>query len=1313
MAKNYRVFFLLLITSLAGLISCSKGAEKNGSLSTREPNFSVQSGGTSQVPGFGQIRFNLDSAKWSTFSARSAEQPDVKIETLSDGKFALKNLLPGRHTLFVEAESNQEKAVAAIANIIVEGGTAFDVGNIALQKPAQISGRVVAIRDGSVVQNATLKIPTLGISVVSGGNGEFSFTSVPAGTWHLNVRSTVAGMANNIPFTTEAGKTNDLGDVWIGEWDLEYNSPTLLNAPHGIVTEKILKMEAKFPTAARSFKVVDILGNELVARRSIKKNIDIPLLNSGINDLRLLAYDAGLKLIGEFGFSVLYDPFSDGTSPYVPSASVAQRSIVSPNRTFSISLNNLPSKATEMKIAFESAPSTAMWMPIQSTYELTLGKSNSNCGRQDISVQYRTADALESREFVIPVTLSCWQRIPQRALLERIVGIQNVATWTGEYAFVWSGKLAKNAGIGSRGSYTQDTVEMLKKIQDYSYLDGGYIYNPVSRDMEFIVTDFSPTPRANAGVSGRRITTVTPSRNLVAVFGGENNGTPIADGGIYDISTNAWISMQGEGAPSPRIKPSVHFISDTEVLVWGGLARTDLGYEFALGDGAIYNMTTHQWRKMSEVQAPSPRYGHVGIWSGGNTPEFVVLGGARPGDVFLDSGARYSPATDTWLPTPSLTIPASGSTPEKRGEFAFAGSVHTRLDNQLNQKGKIIVFGGKAGRGEFLRKGFVFDLDSNSVSQQRIGLAPISGVADLYLNPTVFVDGDGSSTKHHFFVVAGSASEISSDIEPRILIAQYHDGQVKTDDGTNYTYTSLDKTFLSPWLSWYTSGGKPIYTCCEDWLAFNDNNGKTFVMNGTVTHDSSVYTTVQTSTLASGRTINATTQVPQSKLFQSFNITYDAGTNNFTFGRIDGQPNNATSNRPNGPNGIFDVNEPVWDTISKQLIFYGARSTDTINAKDALSGWYTAGATQNLGGWLYNTASKTWNQLPMETGSLVSRFSAPNFLLNGKFFQLGGYRAEGSPAAYVYKFDGIMIDHRSNPTATPTALLNTSTAIDFDYSPLSDWTKSSFNGASTCQNTDGTKLMFVGGKRLSTRTVTDVDATTAHTQKQVILDSTTTPPSLSYASATDSPGVRHLPTVVSTNMGCFVWGGYSAPGTTLSNTVEEIADASAPLANGALFDFSSGNWSPSASTGAPSARLAAHGVWTGSEVLVWGGLTAPRMNLDSDVVAPKGVSLYNPTTNQWRSLPATAEEPRFRATERPVWTGRHMFLWKSRNQDYTWYFTHGENKWGRIPQPAGFSQSSIVYTDAHVRWLDDRLLVMPSSYASQVSVMAFFIPPDP
>jgi len=83
-----------------------------------------------------------------------------------------------------------------------------------------------------------------------------------------------------------------------------------------------------------------------------------------------------------------------------------------------------------------------------------------------------------------------------------------------------------------------------------------------------------------------------------------------------------------------------------------------------------------------------------------------------------------------------------------------------------------------------------------SVSQQRIGLAPISGVADLYLNPTVFVDGDGSSTKHHFFVVAGSASEISSDIEPRILIAQYQDGQVKTDDGTNYTYTSLEQNIF-------------------------------------------------------------------------------------------------------------------------------------------------------------------------------------------------------------------------------------------------------------------------------------------------------------------------------------------------------------------------------------------------------------------------------------------------------------------------------------------------------------------------------------
>ncbi|MFZ9521761.1 MAG: hypothetical protein ACO3A4_14920, partial [Silvanigrellaceae bacterium] len=570
------LYTLLLVWALSvvGIVSCSKNAPEKNASTYAGQGFAVQTTSPTTSSRQGQIRFNIDIAAWPSFAARSVEQPEIKIEKESDGKFILKNLLPGRHTLVVEAESSQGKAVAALADIVVEAGSVFDVGNIALQKPAQIKGRIVSLRDSAVVAGASLKIPLLGLTATADGDGEFLFDSVPAGNWKLRIRSSTQGLADDIPCATNSGKLLDLGDVWVGEWDLDYNAPTLLNAANGIVTENILKMESRFPAEARWFKVVDTLGGELIARRTVKKNFEIPLMNAGINDLRLLAYDAAQKLIGEFAFSVLYDPFSDGIRPYIPSVSVEQRSIVSPNRTFNVSLNNPPAKAIEMKIGFRSTAASNSWMPIQPNYSLTLAKSNSNCGRQDISVQYRTADALESSEFLIPVTLSCWQRIPQRALLERLVGIQNAAIWTGEYAFVWSGKLAKTAGIGARGSYTPDTIDLLSQIQDYNYLDGGYVYNPATRNMEFIITDFAPTPRANAGLAGRKIQTFAGTRNLVAVFGGENAGAAIADGGIYDISTNAWISMQGDGAPSPRIKPSVHFISDTEVLVWGGLSRT-------------------------------------------------------------------------------------------------------------------------------------------------------------------------------------------------------------------------------------------------------------------------------------------------------------------------------------------------------------------------------------------------------------------------------------------------------------------------------------------------------------------------------------------------------------------------------------------------------------------------------------------------------------------------------------------------------------------------------------------------------------------
>src|SRR6185369_13705868 len=59
-------------------------------------------------------------------------------------------------------------------------------------------------------------------------------------------------------------------------------------------------------------------------------------------------------------------------------------------------------------------------------------------------------------------------------------------------------------------------------------------------------------------------------------------------------------------------------------------------------------------------------------------------------------------------------------------------------------------------------------------------------------------------------------------------------------------------------------------------------------------------------------------------------------------------------------------------------------------------------------------------------------------------------------------------------------------------------------------------------------------------------------------------------------------------------------------------------------------------VWTGSEMIVWGDITASEKT--------NAVFRYNPQTNSWlASLNANVPEPRF--LHNMIWTGSEMIVW--------------------------------------------------------------------
>jgi N-acetylneuraminic acid mutarotase len=123
-------------------------------------------------------------------------------------------------------------------------------------------------------------------------------------------------------------------------------------------------------------------------------------------------------------------------------------------------------------------------------------------------------------------------------------------------------------------------------------------------------------------------------------------------------------------------------------------------------------------------------------------------------------------------------------------------------------------------------------------------------------------------------------------------------------------------------------------------------------------------------------------------------------------------------------------------------------------------------------------------------------------------------------------------------------------------------------------------------------------------------------------STVSAPDGRQLHTAVWTGSEMLVWGGYD--GTTRVNT-------------GGRYNPATDTWTPMSTLNAPEARTRHTAVWNGSEMIVWGGQTAsgPWTNTGGR---------YNPTTDTWTATTTTGA-PSARQDHTAVWAGNVMVVW--------------------------------------------------------------------
>ena len=132
---------------------------------------------------------------------------------------------------------------------------------------------------------------------------------------------------------------------------------------------------------------------------------------------------------------------------------------------------------------------------------------------------------------------------------------------------------------------------------------------------------------------------------------------------------------------------------------------------------------------------------------------------------------------------------------------------------------------------------------------------------------------------------------------------------------------------------------------------------------------------------------------------------------------------------------------------------------------------------------------------------------------------------------------------------------------------------------------------------------------------------------LATSTGVNLPSARsgHTAVWANTTGEMIVWGGWDDSSSAFFDT-------------GGRYNPTTDAWTAT-STGAnvPTARVYHSAVWTGSDMIVWGGYDG-GLSLNTGAV-------YNPSSNSWTAATSTLNVPAGRETHTAVWTGTDMIVW--------------------------------------------------------------------
>jgi N-acetylneuraminic acid mutarotase len=659
------------------------------------------------------------------------------------------------------------------------------------------------------------------------------------------------------------------------------------------------------------------------------------------------------------------------------------------------------------------------------------------------------------------------------------------------------------------------------------WLNTGLSYDPATDTWVAMSTVGAP--------SARSLHTGVWTGNRMVVWGGENAGgsSMLNTGGIYDPVSDSWIATTTAGAPTAREGHTAVW-TGSAMLVWGA---PDNGFG-APGTGGRFDPVVNSWSPISTAGAPTNRNQHTAVWTG----QSMVIWGGQAYNETLNTGGKYDPVTNSWTATSTIGAPTT------RGRHSAVWS-----------GGLMVVWGGYQHdlQGEFwnLGTGGRYDPVNDTWASTDTNGAPAGrqGHAAIWSGTRMIVWGGSFVTSSSSYINTGGVYDPNANSWSSMSTAGAPVGSLQP----SAVWTGSRMVVWGGYSCDATSGCGPVKT-----------GGR---------YDPASNTWTPVSDGASGPpTTHQHTAVWTGSHMIVWGGAANGGSDVNTGGKFDPATDSWTALPTLMAPSPRESHTAVW--TGNVMVVWGGQFWNGTNDLPVALG--TGGR--------YNPADDAWVPTSM-TLAPAPRTSHTAVWTGRRMIVWGGY-GPSTVFATGSRYDPV--------NDTWSAMTNASAPLG-RYYHTAVWT--------------GHVMVVWGGSlgQLHTSTGGRYDP----------VGDVWTPTSIAGA-----PIGRIFLTAVWTGTEMIVWGG--------------ATDVAQTVGSGGRYDPAANSWTSTSLVGAPRSRRDHAAVWTGSVMVVWGGQYSGSGAPPSYI----GGGRYDPSTNSWNTT-TTINEPAPRYWHSAVWTGSEMIVW--------------------------------------------------------------------